>query len=239
MPLRKILQWLLLHLDWTFVSLAELTIFHNLTPSWFSFHHFPFTLCFPINLNSAYFPELAALFHISRPWRMVPLFSPLCGMLLNSFFFLTTLASIYPLLLVKIPPSIDICFWDKCCPISCIYVYHILRHDVTGSYLPDLMLVELEGRFKILGLIFWLHHLACGILVPRPGMEATPAAGEAQSPNHWIAREFPKFCVLLICNHLATKKCLNKTKQEMFKERNWKVNKEGSKGVRTTQVHAL
>ena len=100
------------------------------------------------------------------------------------FFFLTTLASIYPLLLVKIPPSIDICFWDKCCPISCIYVYHILRHDVTGSYLPDLMLVELEGRFKILGLIFWLHHLACGILVPRPGMEATPAAGEAQSPNH-------------------------------------------------------
>ena len=100
------------------------------------------------------------------------------------FFFLTTLASIYPLLLVKIPPSIDICFWDKCCPISCIYVYHVLRHDITGGYLPDLTLVELDGRFKIMGIIFWLHHLACGILVPRPGMETTPAAGEAQSPNH-------------------------------------------------------
>ena len=87
MPLLQILQWLLLHLDQTCVSLAELIVFHSLTPSWFNFHHFPFTLCFPINLNDVYFPELAALFHVSRPWRMVPLLSPLCGMLLNSFFF--------------------------------------------------------------------------------------------------------------------------------------------------------
>ena len=32
---------------------------------------------------------------------------------------------------------------------------------------------------------------ACGILVPRPGVEPVPPAVEAQSPNHWTAREFP------------------------------------------------
>ena len=30
-----------------------------------------------------------------------------------------------------------------------------------------------------------------GILVPRPGFEPGPPAVEMQSPNHWIAREFP------------------------------------------------
>ena len=38
---------------------------------------------------------------------------------------------------------------------------------------------------------FWPHHTACGILVPRPGIEPVPLAVEAQSPNHWTAREFP------------------------------------------------
>ena len=30
---------------------------------------------------------------------------------------------------------------------------------------------------------------ACGILVPQPRIEPTPRALEAQSPNHWTARE--------------------------------------------------
>ena len=33
--------------------------------------------------------------------------------------------------------------------------------------------------------------MACGISVPRPGIEPGPPAVEAQSPNHWTAREFP------------------------------------------------
>ena len=33
--------------------------------------------------------------------------------------------------------------------------------------------------------------LACGILVPRPGIETVPPAVEVQSPNHWTAREVP------------------------------------------------
>ena len=33
--------------------------------------------------------------------------------------------------------------------------------------------------------------MACGILVPSPGIEPVPPAVEAQSPNHWTAKEYP------------------------------------------------
>ena len=33
--------------------------------------------------------------------------------------------------------------------------------------------------------------MACGILVPQPGIEPGPSAVKAPSPNHWSAREFP------------------------------------------------
>ena len=36
---------------------------------------------------------------------------------------------------------------------------------------------------------FWLYHTACRILVPQPGIEPLPLAVEAQSLNHWTARE--------------------------------------------------
>ena len=35
--------------------------------------------------------------------------------------------------------------------------------------------------------------MACGLLVPQPGIELVPPVVEAQSPNHWTAREFPSF----------------------------------------------
>ena len=38
---------------------------------------------------------------------------------------------------------------------------------------------------------FWPCRAACGILVPGPGIEPMPPAVEAQSPNHWEAREVP------------------------------------------------
>ena len=37
---------------------------------------------------------------------------------------------------------------------------------------------------------------ACEILVPQPGIEPLPPAVEAQSPNHWTAREVPIFLTL-------------------------------------------
>ena len=35
---------------------------------------------------------------------------------------------------------------------------------------------------------FLLHLEACGMLVPRPGVEPMAPALGAQSPNHWTAR---------------------------------------------------
>ena len=40
---------------------------------------------------------------------------------------------------------------------------------------------------------FWLHCVACRILIPQSGIEAQPSAVKAQSPNHWTTREFPSW----------------------------------------------
>ena len=40
---------------------------------------------------------------------------------------------------------------------------------------------------------FWSYHVACKILVPWPGIEPMPPALEAQSLNHWTAREVLPF----------------------------------------------
>ena len=39
--------------------------------------------------------------------------------------------------------------------------------------------------------VFWPSTRHAGFLVPRPGMEPAPPAVEAQSLNHWPAREVP------------------------------------------------
>ena len=35
--------------------------------------------------------------------------------------------------------------------------------------------------------------MACGTLVPQPGIEPGSPAVKALSPNHWTVREFPAF----------------------------------------------
>lgn len=44
---------------------------------------------------------------------------------------------------------------------------------------------------KFIYLFIWLHHTACGILVPPIGIEPGPSAVGAQSHNYWTTREFP------------------------------------------------
>ena len=39
--------------------------------------------------------------------------------------------------------------------------------------------------FSYFYLFIWSCHMACGILIPGPGMEPRPLAVRAQSPNHW------------------------------------------------------
>ena len=52
-------------------------------------------------------------------------------------------------------------------------------------------------------LFFLPHHSACGILVPRPGIEPTPLAVEAWSLNQWTAREVLCAGVLLGCRYIG------------------------------------
>ena len=42
-------------------------------------------------------------------------------------------------------------------------------------------------------LSFLPHYMACGILVPQPGIEPRPMAVKAWNPNHWTAMEFSWF----------------------------------------------
>ena len=42
--------------------------------------------------------------------------------------------------------------------------------------------------------------MACGILVPGPGIESGPTAVKVPSLNHWTAREFPEV-ILKVCIH--------------------------------------
>ena len=70
---------------------------------------------------------------------------------------------------------------------------------MTGTLRCDCVFYpELERAGTIAYLLFppWPHCLACGILVLRPGSEAMPPAVEAQSLNHWIAREISSSLLL-------------------------------------------
>ena len=53
---------------------------------------------------------------------------------------------------------------------------------------------------------FWLSHAACGILVPRPGIEPGVVAVKAPSPNHWTTREVPNFARFVQKVDLLTEK---------------------------------
>ena len=46
--------------------------------------------------------------------------------------------------------------------------------------------------FILFYFIFWPRCAACGIIVPRPGIEPGPSAVKARSPNHWTPGEFLK-----------------------------------------------
>ena len=47
---------------------------------------------------------------------------------------------------------------------------------------------------------FWPSRTACEILVPQKGIKPMPPALEAQSLNHWTAREVQSFLMLKLNN---------------------------------------
>ena len=54
---------------------------------------------------------------------------------------------------------------------------------------------------------FWSHGIACGILLPRQGMEPTSPALEAWSLNHWTTREVSCVCVCMYAWSFASLLC--------------------------------
>ena len=54
------------------------------------------------------------------------------------------------------------------------------------------------GGFIYLFFCFcWLHHTACEILAPQPGIEPGPSAVRMWSPKQWTIREFPQLYDIL------------------------------------------
>ena len=47
--------------------------------------------------------------------------------------------------------------------------------------------------FFTVNFFFFFWHAACGILVPQPEIEPVPLALGAQSLNHWMFGEAPRF----------------------------------------------
>ena len=76
----------------------------------------------------------------------------------------------------------------------------------------DVHLLPKKGRATLLidqSLFFFFGHathMACGILVPQPGIKPGPTAGEAQSLNHYTTREVPTIALMVKPNGLKTTK---------------------------------
>ena len=56
----------------------------------------------------------------------------------------------------------------------------------------------------ILFIYFWSHSVACGILVPRPGIEHRPPALGVQSLNHRTTKEVPNQDILRLKRDIIT-----------------------------------
>ena len=57
-------------------------------------------------------------------------------------------------------------------------------------------------------MFFWPCLMACGILVPRPGIEPVSPAVEARSLNHWTSRDVPKLTFLKKSRRVANEESL-------------------------------
>ena len=61
-------------------------------------------------------------------------------------------------------------------------------------FCSDMRLSEFSLRpCSVVSFFVWdvLCCMACGILVPQPGIKPMTSAMKEQSPNHWTAMEFP------------------------------------------------
>ena len=102
--------------------------------------------------------------------------------------------------------------WIQCCPILQTLemgLKHIKHCNKTNQPLRKRQWICVDRMWLLVNIkkssflcflfcfyflvgFFWLHHVVCGILVPRPGIESGSLSVQTPNPNHWMAREFPK-----------------------------------------------
>ena len=72
--------------------------------------------------------------------------------------------------------------------------------------------------------------MACGILVPQPGIEPTSLASEAQHLNHWTAREVRKINHFKVYNSVALTSLVAQTVKHLSAMRETQVRSLGREG---------
>ena len=68
----------------------------------------------------------------------------------------------------------------------------------TSQTVSCLLSLHLKSFYKLFlfDYIFWPCYVACGILVPQPGLEPGAPPMEVQSLKHWTTREIPNIFLL-------------------------------------------
>ena len=71
-------------------------------------------------------------------------------------------------------------------------VSHFLRNWPGDIFSTDLVWnFYLYADFSLFFFSFWQCNMACGILVPQPGIKLGPSARRVQSLNYWTTWKFP------------------------------------------------
>ena len=93
---------------------------------------------------------------------------------------------------------------------------------------------------------FWPPHVACGVLVPPPGIVLAPPAVEARSLNHWTNREVLmynfyriKSQLLFLALQILSIILFNKSKISRFKKLGRSRNQEVHLGIINFGVHQV
>ena len=107
------------------------------------------------------------------------------------------------------PPRSGRCYWGSFTPTPMIMVVMtqvsdknprarliLLFMDRTSMYLQPWNTMNKGFTGRYFG--FWPHCTACGILVPRPGIEPMPPALVVQGLDHWNTREVPRLGILTL-----------------------------------------
>ena len=82
---------------------------------------------------------------------------------------------------------------------------------------------------------YWPCCVACGNLVPQPGIKPEPSAAETWNPNHWTTTEVPEISYSLYLFMYYWNFCdvcglnFNKTKQKMYLKKITYCSKESGK----------